>query len=86
MDFVTLTEEVTLFPGQQRVCVSITIVDDRVMEGTEDLILFVESDPMNELIIEGLTIAPAFTDICITDNDSKRKNSSNSADFGMHVL
>jgi hypothetical protein len=59
VDYVSVRREVQLSPGQQRRCVSINIVDDRVSERTEDLLVFVESDLMNELVIEGLSIAPA---------------------------
>ena len=71
VDYVSVRREVQLSPGQQRRCVSINIVDDRVSERTEDLLVFVESDLMNELVIEGLSIAPAVTDVVIIDNDSE---------------
>ena len=73
-DYVSTSEEVQLQPGQQRLCIAIEIVNDRVMEETEDLIVFVESDPLNEVVSQGLTLAPALTDVCITDDDSKSQN------------
>ena len=77
-DFVSVAREIQFEAGQRRVCVAIDVVDDRVMERTEDLLVFVESDPMNGILIEGLSIAPAVTDICITDNDSELINNKTS--------
>ena len=71
VDYVPVRREVQLSPGLQRLCVTINIVDDRVLERTEDLLVFVESDLINELVIEGLSIAPAVTDVVIIDNDSE---------------
>ena len=71
VDYVSVSREVQLSPGLQRLCVTINIVDDRVLERTEDLLVFVESDLINELVIEGLSIAPAVTDVVIIDNDSE---------------
>ena len=70
MDYISVEREVQFIVGQRRLCVSIDVVDDRVLERNEDLLVFVESDPMNELIIAGLSVAPAVTDVCIIDNDS----------------
>lgn len=73
-DFVSVRREVQFGAGQLRKCLSIIILDDSIMEKTEDFLLVVESQPSNELLIEGLLVAPAITDICITDNDSKFDN------------
>lgn len=68
---MSVAKELEVSPGQMQSCESITIVNDKVMERREDLLVFVQSDPVNELVIEGLSLAPAVADICINDDDSK---------------
>ena len=71
---MSISREFLFGAGQLRECLSIIILDDSIMEKTEDFLLVVESISSNDLIIEGLLVAPAITDICITDNDSKLNN------------
>ena len=66
-----MNHEVRFEAGQLRLCVSVLIVDDEILERTEDFLMIADTMPRNGLIVEGLSIAPAITDICITDADSK---------------
>ena len=71
VDFVPVRHEVQLQADQLRVCVSVVILDDSIGERIEDFLVVVENVPSNDLVIEGLSVAPTISEICITDNDSK---------------
>ena len=81
VDYVSAMDEVHLISGQLRVCTSIKIIDDEILERTEDFLVIVENFALNDLFVEGLTLAPAITYVCITNDDSKstcRQNLHNS--------
>ena len=86
MDFVSVTREVQFGPDLLRLCVSVNILDDAILERTEDFLVFAEITPQNGLVVEGVSIAPAITDICITDDDSKPTLYANFTPFAMDVL
>ena len=71
MDYVSAMNEIHLVSGQLRVCTSIKIINDDILERTEDFLVIVENFPPNDLFVEGLSLAPAITDVCITNDDSK---------------
>ena len=77
VDFVSVNREVQFESGQLRLCVAVLILDDEILERTEDLLVIAETVPQNGFVIEGLSIAPAITDICITDDDSKSPTDAN---------
>ena len=66
-----MTREVLFGPDKLKICVSISILDDSIVERTEDFLVVVESMPLNDLVINGLSIAPAIIDICIINDDSE---------------
>ena len=69
-----MSREILLEPNQLRLCLSIPIVNDSLVEKTEDFLVVIENTPVNDLIIEGISIAPAITYICIIDDDSESQN------------
>ena len=50
---------------------SLKIINDDILERTEDFLVIVENFPLNDLFVERLSLAPAITDVCITNDDSK---------------
>ena len=72
-----MTREVRFESGQLRLCVAVLILDDEILERTEDFLVIAETMPQNGLVVEGLSIAPAITNICITDDDSKSPINAN---------
>lgn len=76
VDFLPVSREIVLELGQLRFCLSIPIVNDSLVEKTEDFLVVIENTPVNDLIIDRLSIAPAITYICITDDDSELMNDS----------
>ena len=76
VDFLPVSREIVLELGQLRLCLSIPIVNDSLVEKTEDFLVVIENTPVNDLIIDRLSIAPAITYICITDDDSELMNDS----------
>ena len=66
-----MTREVLFGPDKLKICVSISILDDSIVERTEDFLVVVESMPLNDLVINRLSIAPAIIDICIINDDSE---------------
>lgn len=71
VDFLPVSREILLEPDQLRLCLSIPIVNDSLVEKTEDFLVVIENTPVNDLIIEGISIAPTITYICIIDDDSE---------------
>lgn len=76
VDFLPVSREIVLELGQLRLCLSIPIVNDSLVEKTEDFLVVIENTPVNDLIIDRLSIAPAITYICIIDDDSELMNDS----------
>lgn len=67
-DFLPQSEVLTCRPGDTRLCVSVTILNDTTLETTESFLLTME-------IVTGgvarLTLAPRQAQVCITDDDSE---------------
>ena len=66
-----MVHDVRLDAGNLRVCTSVEIVNESVLERTENFLVVAESLPINDLIIDGLSLAPSITEVCINNDDCK---------------
>ena len=66
---MSVFEEVHFEAEQLTLCVSILILEDRIAELTEEFFVVIDNMPFNDLVIDRLSVAPAITAVCITDDD-----------------
>ena len=72
-----MNEEVQIdLEGLLRVCLPITILDDGVVEGTENLFVVVEA----QLVLDTISMATSITEVCIFDDDGKEESQHSTAE------
>lgn len=62
-----MNEELRFEPEELRICLPITILDDGVVEETENLFVLVEA----QLVLDTISVATSITEVCIIDDDGK---------------
>lgn len=73
-----MNEEVQIdLEGLLRVCLPITILDDGVVEGTENLFVVVEA----QLVLDTISMATSITEVCIFDDDGKEESQHSTAEW-----
>ena len=67
LDYLPVNEELHFEPEELRMCLPITIMDDGVVEETENLFVLVEA----QLVLDTTSVATSITEVCIIDDDGK---------------
>jgi len=62
-----VNEELRFEPEELRMCLPIVILDDGVVEETENLFVLVEA----QLVLDTISVATSITEVCIIDDDGK---------------
>lgn len=64
-----MNEELHIGSEDLRLCLPIIILDDGVVEGTENFFVMVEA----QVVLDTISVATSITEICIIDDDGKEE-------------